>query len=88
MSRCRRVWRRSGERGRRWRGLGVRDAYWLHGERKARCCSWADGDMDMGRRWRACRRSGDRERQEWGPGGSWRRLAERALGRESAAEAR
>ena len=43
---------------RRWRGLGVEDAYGLRGEREARCCSWAEEDADMGRRWGAWQRPG------------------------------
>ena len=49
-----RAWWRLGERERRWRGLGVEDAYGRRGER--------EGEVDMGRRWRALRRLGERER--------------------------
>ena len=46
----------------RWRfGPGVEDAYGRPGEREARCCWWGEGDVDMGRRWRAWRRTGERE---------------------------
>ena len=41
----------------------------------------------MGRRWRACWRLGEQERQEWGPGGSWWRLGEQER-REWVVEAR
>ena len=46
-------WRCLGERERRWRGLGVEDGYGRRGER--------EGEVDMGRRWRACWRLGERE---------------------------
>ena len=46
-------WRCLGARERRWRGLGVEDGY---GRRKER-----EGEVDMGRRWRACWRLGERE---------------------------
>ena len=51
----RRWWalRRLGERERRWRGLGVEDAYGRRGEREARWGSPGEADVDMGRRWRA-----------------------------------
>ena len=42
-----------GERERRWRGLGVEDGYRRRGER--------EGEVDMGRRWRAWWRPGERE---------------------------
>ena len=48
-----RGWRCLGERERRWRGLGVEDGYGRRGER--------EGEVDMGRRWRACWRPGERE---------------------------
>ena len=57
-------------------GLGVDYVYWWRGEQDARCCSRGEGDVDMGRRWRAWRRLGERERREQGPGGSWWRLGE------------
>ena len=43
-------WQCLGERERRWRGLGVEDGY---GQRRER-----EGEVDMGRRWRACSRPG------------------------------
>ena len=46
-------WRCLGERERRWRGLGVEDGYGRRGER--------EGEVDMGRRWRARRRPGEQE---------------------------
>ena len=46
-------WRCLGERERRWRGLGVEDGYGRRGER--------EGEVDMGRRWRAWWRPGERE---------------------------
>ena len=49
-----REWRCLGERERRWRGLGVEDAYGRRGER--------EGEVDMGRRWRALLCLGERER--------------------------
>ena len=48
-----RGWRCLGERERRWRGLGVEDAYRRRGERE-----W---EVDMGRQQRARRRLGERE---------------------------
>ena len=48
-----RWWLCLGERERRWRGLGVEDGYGRRGER--------EGDVDMGRRWRAQWRPGERE---------------------------
>ena len=48
--------------GRRWRGLGLVDAYWRRGEPEARWVSWGEEDVDMGRRWRAWQRPGERER--------------------------
>ena len=45
-----RGWRCLGERERRWRGLGVEDGYGRRGER--------EGEVDMGRRWRARWRPG------------------------------
>ena len=48
-----RGWRCLGERERRWRGLGVEDGYGRRGER--------EGGVDMGRRWRAWWRPGERE---------------------------
>ena len=53
---------------RRWRGLGVEDAYRRRGEPEPRCCSWEEGDPDMGRRWRLWWRSGELERQWQGLG--------------------
>ena len=46
-------WRCLGERERRRRGLGVEDGYGRRGER--------EGEVDMGRRWRARWRPGERE---------------------------
>ena len=40
-----RGWQCLGERERRWRGLAVGDGYGRRGER--------EGEVDMGRRWRA-----------------------------------
>ena len=60
-----RGWRCLGERERRWRGLGVEDRYGQRGER--------EGEVDMGRRWRAWWRLGERER--WWR--AWRRRGER-----------
>ena len=48
---------------------------------------WGEGEVDMGQRWRAWWRLGERERQERGPGGSWWRLGERER-REWVVEAR
>ena len=48
-----RGWRWLGERERRRRGLGVEDGYGRRGER--------EGEVDMGRRWRARWRPGERE---------------------------
>ena len=76
MGRRWRAWRRPGERERRWRGLGVEEAYGRRGERDARCCSWGQGGVDKGRRWRAWCCPGERERRERGPGGSLWRLGE------------
>ena len=70
------VWWRSGERERRWQGLGVGDAYEWREDREARWSSWGEGDVDIGRRWRAWWCSGERKWREQGPGGSWRRLGE------------
>ena len=64
-----RAWRRSGERERLCRGLGVGVAYGRRGEREALRGSWGEGEVDMGRRWRL----GERER---GPGRSRWRLGE------------
>ena len=44
---------RRGEREWWWRGLGVEDGYGRRGER--------EGEVDMGRRWRARWRPGERE---------------------------
>ena len=52
-------WRCLGERERRWRGLGVEDGYGRRGER--------EGEVDMGRRWPAWWRPGERS----GGGGGW-----------------
>ena len=46
-------WRCLGEQERRWRALGVEDGYGRRGER--------EGEVDMGLRWRAWWRLGDRE---------------------------
>ena len=48
---------------RRWRGLGVEDAYGRRAVGEARWGSWGMQDVDMGRRWRAWRRPGERERR-------------------------
>ena len=48
-----RGWRCLGERERRRRGLGVEDGYGRRGGR--------EGEVDMGRRWRARWRPGERE---------------------------
>ena len=55
-----RGWRCLGERERRWRGLGVEDGYGRRGGR--------EGEVDMGRRWRARWRPGERE---WWWRGLW-----------------
>ena len=70
MGRRWRAWQRLRERERRWRGLGVDDAYGRQGEQEARWGSWWEEEVDMGQRWRAWRRPGERERRERGPGGS------------------
>ena len=77
MARRRRVWRRPGERSRRWRGLAGEDGYGWPGEWVALLDSWGEGEVDMGRRWRVWWRPGEGERRERGPGGSWWRLGER-----------
>ena len=70
-----RVWRRLGERERRWRGLGLEDGYGGQGEREAWWCLWGEGVVVMGLRWCAWRRLGERERR-------WRGLGvEAAYGR-------
>ena len=61
---------------RRWRGLGVRDAYRWLGELEACCCSWGEGDADVGRRCSASWRLGEQERRERHPEELWRRLGE------------
>ena len=67
---------------RRWRGPGPKDAYGRRGEREARCCSWGEGNMDMGRQWQAFRRPGERGRR-------WRGLGvEDACGQRGKREAR
>ena len=71
------MWQGSGKRERRLQGLGLGKAYRWCGEKEARCRSWREGNVDMGRLWRAWWCSGERERRERGPGGSWRRLRER-----------
>ena len=57
---------------RRWqawrRGLGVEDGYGQRGEREARWSLWGDGVVDMGRRWCAWWRLGERERRWRGLG--------------------
>ena len=57
--------------------MGLGNGFLWHGEREARCCSWGEGDADMGRRWRAWWCLGEQQRQERGPGELWRRLGER-----------
>ena len=52
---------------RRWRGLGVEDAYGRRGERKLGVVC-QEGDMNEGRRWWAWRRPGERERRWRGLG--------------------
>ena len=49
---------------RRWRGLGLEVAYRRRGEREARLGPQGEQDVDMGRRWRAWQRTGERE-QPW-----------------------
>ena len=71
----------------RWRGLGVGVAYGRRGEREAPRASWGEAVVDMGRRWCAWWRLGERERRERGPGGSWWRRGERER-REWVVEAR
>ena len=58
------------------RGLGVGDVYRWCLEREAWLRAFGEGDGDMGRWWRKWRRSGERERQERGPGELWQRLRE------------
>ena len=70
------MWWCSGEQERRWRGLGMGDAYRWRGEWEARCRLRGDRDADMGRRWRAWWRSEEGEQREQGPGESWRHLGE------------
>ena len=73
------VWRRSGQRGRWWSELVVGNAYRWRVEREVRCCSWGEGDADMGRRWRVWRSSGDQGRR-WrvlGVGDAYRQRGER-----------
>ena len=53
------LWWRLREPERRWRGLGVVDAYGSRGEQKVRCRSWGEGGVYMGRRWRAWLRLGE-----------------------------
>ena len=65
-----------------WGGQGLEDSYGRRGEREARCCSWGEGDVDMGRQWRAWRRLGKREWRGWGLG------MEDAYGRRGEREAR
>ena len=63
-------------------GAGVEDGYRRRRERGARWGPWGEGEMDIGRRWRASRRLGGRER--W-----WRGLGEGvAYGRRGEREAR
>ena len=73
------AWRRLGEQERRWRRLGVEDAYKRRGEREARWGSWGEEDRDMGRRWLAWRRPGEQERRWRGLGmeDAYRRRGER-----------
>ena len=56
--------------------LGVEDGYGRRREREAWWGSWGEGEVDMGERWRAWWRLGERERRERGPGRSWWRLGE------------
>ena len=49
-------------------GLRVGDRYGRPGEREARWAPWGEGPLDMGRRWPAWRRLGERERWCWGLG--------------------
>ena len=56
---------------RRWRGLGLGDAYWWRGEREACCRSGGEGDADMGRRWPAWWQPGQRERRDRGAEKLW-----------------
>ena len=53
---------------RRWRRLGVDDAYGRRGEREARWCLGGKEAMDMELRWRTWRRPGERERRWLGLG--------------------
>ena len=62
------VWRPPEEQERRWRELGVEDAYRRRGEGEARCCSCAEGEADIGERCCAWRRPGERERRWLGLG--------------------
>ena len=48
---------------RRWRGMGVEDAHGRRGELEAWWGSWREEDVDMGWRWRAWQRPGERERR-------------------------
>ena len=62
-----------------WWALGVEDAYGQRGEREARWGSWREKDVDIGRRWRAWRRPGERKRRWRGLGveDAYRRRGER-----------
>ena len=53
-------WREEDVDMRRWRGLGMEDGYRRRGEREARWGLWGEGVVDMGRRWCALRRLGER----------------------------
>ena len=61
MGRRWRAWWRPGEREWWWRGRGLVDGYGRRGERRARRGMWGEGEVDVGRRWRAWRR-------RWGAG--------------------
>ena len=60
-----------------WRGLGVVDGYGRRGEWGARWGLWGEGEVDVGRRWRAWRRRGERERWWRGLGVAYGRRGER-----------
>ena len=49
-------------------GLGVVDGYGRRGEQGAQRGLWGEGEVDVGRRWRAWRPRGERERWWWGLG--------------------
>ena len=56
MGRRWRAWWRPAEREWWWRVLGVVDRYGRRGERGAQQGLWGEGEVDVGRQWRAWRR--------------------------------